>query len=167
MARPQKRRCHWIGRIAQHPRRVKELRLLIYTFWKSRHTKGQPMARILVIDDESDIRAMLEQALEAAGHEVVLAADGRQGVMQHRASPSDLVITDLYMPIQNGFETIRELRSHFPRLPIIAITGRSDSEMLLSIAQNLAAVGILTKPFLPEQLIAAVARALGRQSFEN
>ena len=118
------------------------------------------MARILVIDDESDMRAMMEQTLKSAGYEVMLAADGWQGVMRHRANPSDLVITDLYMPIQDGFETIRELRSQFPGVPIIAMTGRPDSEMLLSIAQNLAADGILTKPFRPDDLIAAVARAL-------
>ena len=103
----------------------------------------------------------MEHTLESAGYEVMLAADGWQGVMRHRANPSDLVITDLYMPIQDGFETIRELRSQFPGVPIIAMTGRPDSEMLLSIAQNLAADGILMKPFLPDQLIAAVGRALG------
>ena len=103
---------------------------------------------------------MLEQTLVSAGYEVMLAADGRQGVMQHRANPSDLVITDLFMPVQDGFETIRELRSQFPRLPIIAITGRPASGMMLSIAQSLIADGLLTKPFLPGELIAAVARAL-------
>jgi DNA-binding response OmpR family regulator len=122
------------------------------------------MARILVIDDEPDTRAMLEQTLKSAGYEVILAADGREGVMRHRSNPADLVITDLYMPIQDGLETIRELRSRFPSVAIIAMTGRPDSGTMLSIAQNAADVGILRKPFLPDELIAAVERALGGES---
>jgi DNA-binding NarL/FixJ family response regulator len=75
-----------------------------------------------------------------------------------------LVITDLYMPIQDGFETIRELRSCFPEVAIIAMSGKSDTGTMLSIAQNAADVGILRKPFLTDELIAAVAKALGGQS---
>jgi DNA-binding response OmpR family regulator len=122
------------------------------------------MARILVTDDDPDTRAMLEQILKAAGHEVFLAADGREGVMRHRTCPADLVITDLYMPIQDGFETIREFRIGFPEVAIIAMSGGTDSGTMLSIAQNLAAVGILHKPFLTDELIDAVAKALEGQS---
>jgi DNA-binding response OmpR family regulator len=126
--------------------------------------EAEPMARILVIDDDPDLRAVLEEILKPAGYEVILAADGREGVMRHRTSPADLVITDLYMPIQDGFETIRELRSCFPEVAIIAMSGRTDTGTMLSIAQNLAAVGILKKPFLTDELIASVANALGGQS---
>jgi DNA-binding response OmpR family regulator len=122
------------------------------------------MARILVIDDESDTRAMLEQILKSAGYEVILAADGREGVERYRTSPADLVITDLYMPIQDGSETIRELRSCFPEVAIIAMSGRPDTGIMLSIAQHMADVGILRKPFLPDELLAAVAKALKGQS---
>ena len=126
------------------------------------------MARILVIDDDPDTRAMLEQILKPAGYEVILAADGREGMRRHRTCPADLVITDLYMPIQDGPETIRELRSCFPEVAIIAMSGGTDSETgsgaLLSIAQNLADVGILHKPFLIDELLVAVAKALGGQS---
>jgi len=122
------------------------------------------MARILVIDDDADTRAMLEQILKAAGHEVFLAVDGREGVMRHRACPADLVITDLYMPHQDGMETIREFRTRFPKVAIIAMSGGTDSGTMLSIAQDLAAVGILHKPFLTDELIDAVAKALGGQS---
>jgi DNA-binding response OmpR family regulator len=119
------------------------------------------MARILVIDDDPDMRAFLEEILKSAGYEVVLAADGREGVMRHRTSPADLIITDLYMPVQNGMETIRELRSRFPTVAIIAMSGKIDTGTMLSIAQNATDVGILHKPFLTDELIAAVARALG------
>ena len=119
------------------------------------------MARILVIDDDPDTREMLEQILKSAGHEVILAVDGREGVMRHRTSPADLVITDLCMPIQDGFETIRELRSCFPEVAIIAMSGQPDTGTMLAIAQNVAAVGILRKPFVADELIAAVGKALG------
>jgi DNA-binding response OmpR family regulator len=126
------------------------------------------MARILVIDDDADMRAVLGQMLKTAGHEVFLAADGREGMIRHRVCPADLVITDLYMPNQDGPETIRELRSCFPTVAIIAMSGGddsgTDSGAMLSIAQNSAAVGILHKPFLTEELINAVEKALGRQS---
>ena len=122
------------------------------------------MARILVIDDDPDTREMLAQTLKPAGYEVISAAYGREGVTRQRTSPVDLVITDLYMPNQDGSETIRELRSSFPEVAIIAMSGRPDSGAMLAIAQNVAAVGILPKPFGADELIAAVARALGGQS---
>jgi len=121
------------------------------------------MARILVIDDDPDTRAMLEQTLKSAGYEVILAADGREGVVRHCTSPADLVITDLYMPILDGLETIRELRTCFPQVAIIAMSGRIDTGTMLSIAQNAADVGILHKPFLTDELLEAVARALGEK----
>ena len=122
------------------------------------------MARILVIDDEPDTGAMLEQILKRAGYEVILAADGREGMERYRRSPTDLVITDLYMPNQDGMETIRELRSCFPTVAIIAMSGRPGTGTMLAIAQNATDVGILREPFLPDELIDAVEKALGEEA---
>jgi DNA-binding response OmpR family regulator len=119
------------------------------------------MARILIIDDDPDMRAMLEKFLTSAGHEVILAADGRKGVEKYRTSPADLVITDLFMPNQEGLETIGELRRRFPEVAIIAMSGRPDSGTMLSIAQKFGAIGMLHKPFAADELIAAVKKALG------
>lgn len=118
------------------------------------------MTRILVIDDDAGTRASLERALHAGGHEVVLAADGGEGLKEHRAKRADVVITDLYMPDKDGFETIRELQSVVPKVPIIAISGGGLGETMLSMANALGAVDVLQKPFLPEDLLAAVGRAL-------
>jgi len=118
------------------------------------------MARILVIDDDADLRVMLEQTLESAGHEVILAADGKEGVEQYRTKPADLVITDIYMPNQEGLETIIKFRRHFPALAIIAMSGRETAPTMLSIAQKLGAVEVLQKPFVADELLAAVGRAL-------
>jgi DNA-binding response OmpR family regulator len=122
------------------------------------------MARILVIDDDPDTRAMLEQTLKPAGYEVISAVDGWEGVLRHRTSPADLVITNLYMPKHDGLETIRVLRTCFPEVAIIAMSGRPDSGTMLSIAQTLATVEILRKPFVGDELIAAVGKALGEPS---
>ena len=121
------------------------------------------MARILVIDDDADMRALLEQTLKSAGHEVALAADGRKGVEQYRTKPADLVITDIFMPNQEGLETIMELRRSFPEVAIVAMSGRVPGTML-SIAQKLGAVEVLQKPFVAEELLLAVARALRKDS---
>ncbi|SRR6266852_1249862 len=118
------------------------------------------MARILVIDDDPDMRAMLEQTLKSAGHEIALAADGKEGVEQYRANPADLVVTDLYMPNQEGLETITELRKRFPEVVIIAMSGRATAGTMLSIAQKLGAVEILQKPFVAVELLTAVGKAL-------
>jgi DNA-binding NtrC family response regulator len=123
--------------------------------------EAKPMARILVIDDDPDMRAMLEQTLKPAGHEDNLAADGKEGMEQHCTSPADLVITDLYMPNQEGLETIGELRRRFPEVAIIAMSGKTAALTMLSVAQKFGAVGILQKPFAADELIAAVEKALG------
>jgi DNA-binding response OmpR family regulator len=125
------------------------------------------MARILVIDDDPDMRALLKQTLESAGHEVSLAADGRQGVDQYRANRADLVITDLYMPGQEGLETIIELRTRFPEVAIMAVSGRAIAATMLSVAQKLGAVEVLQKPFVTGELLAAVGKALRTESGLN
>ena len=118
------------------------------------------MSRILVIDDDGDTRSMLEQMLEAAGHEVYSAADGREGMRLQEARPADLVITDLFMPNQEGLETIIQLRKGFPGVPVIAMSGKTPASTMLTIAKRLGAVAILEKPFFPLQMLGEVERAL-------
>src|SRR5260221_1697721 len=118
------------------------------------------MARILVIDDDPDMRDMLGQTLKSAGHEVALAADGQEGVHQCRARPADLVVTDIYMPNREGLETIMELRNGFPDIAIIAMSGRATAGTMLSIARKLGAEEVLQKPFVTEELRTAVERVL-------
>jgi len=122
--------------------------------------KLKAMARILIIDDDADMRAFVGQTLQAAGHEVVLAADGKEGVEQHRIRPAELVITDMYMPNQAGLETIVQLRKESPTVRIIAMCGKSTAMPMLSAAQRLGAVQVLQKPSVGEELLTAVVRAL-------
>ena len=72
--------------------------------------------RILVIDDDDQMRVLLRQVMEWAGYEVTEAEDGREGMQKQRRQPADLVITDLIMPEQEGLETIGFLRKEYPQI---------------------------------------------------
>jgi DNA-binding response OmpR family regulator len=81
------------------------------------------MARILVIDDDPQIREMLRELFRIAKYEVLVAPDGDAALRLHRANPADLIVTDIVMPEKEGLETILGFRRHFPAARIIAISG--------------------------------------------
>lgn len=116
--------------------------------------------RILVIDDDANIRALLENILGSAGYVVDLAADGKEGVTCFRQRQPDLVLTDLFMPNQEGLETIMQLHKDSPAVSIVAMSGKIAGKPLLPVAQKLGAVTFLEKPFTPDQLLSAVLKAL-------
>ncbi len=120
------------------------------------------MARILVIDDEDQMRGMLRQALERAGYEVEEARDGREGLWRYQASPPALVITDILMPEKEGLEIIRDLRRDNPEVKIIAISGggRTGNLNFLEIAAKLGAQRTLQKPFGLRELLQTVQELL-------
>nr|WP_321464543.1 response regulator [uncultured Desulfobulbus sp.] len=119
--------------------------------------------RILVIDDDDQMRVLLRQVMEWAGYEVMEAEDGREGMQKQRKQPADLVITDLIMPEQEGLETIGLLRKEFPGTRIIAISGggRIGPEAYLPAAQELGADRVFSKPFDVRELAGAVKELLG------
>jgi len=119
------------------------------------------MARILFIDDDESLRNVVGKALTYAGHEVIQAADGQQGLDLARSTRVDLVITDLVMPVQEGVETILTLRREQPKLPVIAISGgMSNSRLYLEIAAKIGARRILAKPFTPRELLQEIEDVL-------
>ncbi len=119
------------------------------------------MARALVIDDDAQVRQVLRRMLERAGHEVHAVSDGMGAAGLYREHPSDLVITDIYMPEKAGLETILELRTEFPDVKIIAMSGGEGIFDLqpLGTAKRLGVVGTLQKPFRWEDLKAAIEKA--------
>lgn len=120
------------------------------------------MARILVVDDDPNIRQMLRSMLEREGYDVEAAANGRECLEFFRSAPAELVITDIIMPEQEGIETIRQLRADYPNCKIIAISGggRIGPSDYLSMAKLLGATHTLAKPFDRAQLILAVRESL-------
>ena len=120
------------------------------------------MPRILVIDDDAEIRSILRQMLERAGYEVVDAPDGVEGIRLYRENPADLVITDIIMPKKEGLETIVDLKVEFPEVKIVAMSGGGTvgPDSYLQIAEGFGAIRIFTKPFKMEELVAAVHEIL-------
>jgi len=120
------------------------------------------MARILVVDDEPSVRKVVRKALEHAGHEVAEAEDGMVALDACRATPMDLVVTDLFMPVLDGLELIVKLREEFPGTKVVAISGSvyERRPRFLEIAGRMASVVTLAKPFEVDQLLAAVQEAL-------
>jgi len=117
--------------------------------------------RVLVIDDDPELRAMLEETLTLANYQVVLAADGKKGMEKLRATPADLVITDIFMPNEEGLETITKIRKDFPTVAIIAISGSSAlARPMLTVALRLGADEVLAKPFQSFELLESVERVL-------
>lgn len=120
------------------------------------------MPRILVVDDDPDIRQMIRMMLEREGHDVVTATNGVEALACYREQPAQVVITDIIMPEKEGIETIRELRSDFPDARIIAISGggRIGPADYLKMAQMLGAKRAIAKPFDRAELLQAVRDVL-------
>ena len=114
------------------------------------------MARILFIDDDAVVLAQATNILTAMGHDTTLATDGRAGMRAYRAEPFALVVTDLFMPVQDGIETIRQIRQISGDTPILAISGSYHDATYLRAAAALGANGTLEKPFSADQLADAV-----------
>ena len=122
------------------------------------------MKRILVIDDDVEIRTMISEALDRSGYETVQAPDGYEGMRLHRSRPADLVITDIFMPEKEGVETIRELKTLTPSLKIIAMSGGArflDKTRTLHLAGMLGADLTLPKPVVLSELLDAVKTLVG------
>jgi len=114
--------------------------------------------KILIIEDEEQMRDMLQQLLEQRGYEVVAAPNGKVGARLFKEEQIGLVITDLLMPEMDGIETIMELKRGFPDVKIIAVSGggRIGPEDYLKMAKSLGAQYTFTKPFSTNELLEAV-----------
>jgi len=120
------------------------------------------MARIIVIDDQEPIRRIARRALEQEGHEVLDASEGEMGMHLLEQHAADLVITDIFMPGQDGIVTLRQIRKQFPAVKVIVISG-GDSSGLLDLrhdAELLGAVKSLQKPFTAAELVQTVREVL-------
>lgn len=120
------------------------------------------MSRILIIDDDPDVRRLLKVALEKGQHDILEAADGNQGVRQWREGRPDLVITDLMMPGKDGLDTLFELVSLDPRVKVIAMTGGNWREAVdrLHDARLFGAVRTVAKPFTLSEMLRVVGEVL-------
>jgi DNA-binding response OmpR family regulator len=113
-------------------------------------------ARLLVVDDNANMRELLEMHLRAAGYDVQVAEDGIAAGYSVLRSPPDLIITDVQMPHMDGFEFIAALRADkaLPRFPVIFLTTMEEGELR---GRDLGAVGYHAKPIRLDKLLELVA----------
>jgi CheY-like chemotaxis protein len=123
-------------------------------------------ARILVVDDHQDTRDLLFIILKTEGYDVALAADGDEAIAAYRERTADIVLLDMFMPRKDGVTTIRELRSEFPDVTIVAMSGDASAwHDALTEARGAGAQLTLRKPLEPWVLLRAVEGVLaGRRT---
>ena len=122
------------------------------------------MPRILLIDDDPNLRTVICRSLVQAGYEVSEASDGKCGLALHQACPADLIITDIVMPETEGLEVLMALKNWLSKAKVLVISGGGLGGACdyLRTAQLLGADAVLAKPFTVEELLAAVARLMTR-----
>ena len=123
------------------------------------------MAKILVVDDNHEIRNILEKHLTAEGHEVVTAADGLEALQILDTSTPDLMTLDISMPGIDGYEVCRRVRQELQResLPILIISGNINPEDKIK-ALDLGADKYITKPFEMDELLSTVKTLITRNT---
>jgi DNA-binding response OmpR family regulator len=112
--------------------------------------------RVLVIEDNADLRDYLRLALGSEGYEVLTARNGKEALSLIDGRALDAVITDLFMPEMDGIETIAAVRRRMPGVRIVAISGRSGVDYL-TVAKELGVMHTLRKPFEIDELLKALA----------
>jgi DNA-binding response OmpR family regulator len=123
------------------------------------------MPKILIVDDDPNIRELVRVHLKNNGFEVALAVDGRDAV-EKTVDPPDLAIIDLMMPKMDGFELCRQLRNYYENLPILILTAKADIDSKAK-GYEVGADDYLTKPFDGAELIMRVKALLRRYKIES
>jgi DNA-binding response OmpR family regulator len=114
-----------------------------------------PAKKILVVDDEPEVRKLMEHFLTSKGYDVRLAENGRLGLATLDTFTPDLVLLDMHMPEMDGAETLRELAARAPTLPVIMVTVNEDVETTSHLLQ-LGAADYVPKPFNLDYLEQAI-----------
>lgn len=120
------------------------------------------MERILIVDDDKDLRFNLSCILKEEGHEVIAAADGKQALNAFDQRTPDLVLLDIGLPGMDGVELLKEMKKIEKNLPVIMLTARNDAKSAVK-AMKLGAVDYITKPFDQEELSLIIKKALHTQ----
>jgi DNA-binding response OmpR family regulator len=120
-------------------------------------------ARILIVDDEPNVRLVFRTALEASGYSITTAGDGDEALEWLEKESVELVLLDLQMPILSGMDVLERLRKEGHDVPVVIITAHGNVPNAVQ-AMKLGAIDFLTKPISPEILRAVVAEVLARHA---
>ncbi len=126
--------------------------------------------KILVVDDEKDLRNVIHDILSDAGYEIVLAENGIEGLELAKSTMPDLILCDIQMPAMNGYELLNavNIQSELKKIPFIFMTGVNTGQYDVRKGMDLGADDYLTKPFTTEELISAVqVRLSKKQAWEK
>jgi DNA-binding NtrC family response regulator len=116
------------------------------------------MARILVIDDQKDVRSVIAIVLRVNRYEVIEAANAAEGLKAFEAAEFDAAIVDVFLEDAIGFDVIAKMRARVPDLPVVAVSGMVSLDLAPQVAEC-PNVACLKKPFRPNELIQAIAEA--------
>ncbi|MGH7383338.1 MAG: response regulator [Candidatus Methylomirabilales bacterium] len=130
---------------------------------EARKMSGDPESprRILVVEDDEDMRENLRRILTLAGYQVHLARDGAEAITVLQTQPFHLVLTDMLMPRMGGLELLGEIRRLGRSLPVVFLTAFSNRAAFAK-AMDLGAVGFITKPFQASSLLEVVREVFDR-----
>ncbi len=133
---------------------------------------GEPPAslglyrRVLVVDDETNLRQTLARILHQLGCEVTTAADGAEALQRLEAAPYDLVYLDIRLPGIDGLQVLRQIHDHYPRVAVVLLTAHASISSAVE-AVRLGAIDYLIKPITPEALIARTRTILTDQTIQH
>jgi two-component system chemotaxis response regulator CheY len=126
--------------------------------------------RVLIVDDEPDVRKVVRMTLEKAGYDVIEAEDGEKAIEAIKADENplllDVIICDIRMPKINGVEAINYFQQQWPRVPLIVLTGFPDMDMATGFLKK-GIVDYLVKPVEKEKLIGSVAKAFEQREIHR
>ena len=118
--------------------------------------------KILVVDDDKDLREVMTEVLETAGYQAISASNGANGVRLNEQENPDIIVLDLCMPGMDGIETLRRIREQDREVGVIILTANGSSETVRE-AVGLAASEYLSKPFENRELVGLIGDLLWRQ----
>jgi two-component system chemotaxis response regulator CheY len=129
------------------------------------------LGRVLVVDDEADLRKMVRMILTKVGYDVIEAEDGEKAIETVRSGDNplmvDTIVCDLVMPRVNGMEAIAYFRSQFPGVPVVVCTGHPNIENASELFSQ-GVVDYLVKPIVPDKLIEVIHKAVkSRELFKD
>ncbi|MDA7916641.1 response regulator [bacterium] len=127
------------------------------------------MAKFLLVDDNEELLEVQSAYLSANDQTVITARNGKEALIQLESGNFDIMVTDVIMPEMEGFETIMTVRSNYPDLPIVAVSGggRVGATDYLAMAKSMGAKVTLSKPIAPATLLREARILLGESADEN